>query len=97
MGRSVIRAWLPDDSRGIEFLTARLFAAVGISAVLGIGLFVVVAVLGRVLVPWGRERGRQGIGDREGGSSRFPHPRPLSHTPPLRYSGGEGRKTGMRN
>ncbi len=38
-----------------QFLTARLFAAVGISAVLGVGLFVVVAVLGRVLVPWGRE------------------------------------------
>jgi len=38
-----------------QFLTARLFAAVGISAVLGVGLFVVVAVVGRVLVPWGRE------------------------------------------
>lgn len=35
-----------------QFLTARLFAAVGISAVIGIGLFVLVAVAGRLLVPW---------------------------------------------
>ena len=41
-----------------QFLTARLFAAVAISAVIGILMFVVVALVGRVLVPWAGEEGR---------------------------------------
>lgn len=44
-----------------QFLTARLFAAVAISAVLGIGLFVIVAIVGRLLVPWADE----GLGKRD--------------------------------
>jgi len=35
-----------------QFLTARLFAAVAISAVIGIAMFVIVALIGRWLVPW---------------------------------------------
>jgi ABC-type nitrate/sulfonate/bicarbonate transport system permease component len=38
-----------------QFLTARLFAAVAISALIGITLFALVAVIGRLLVPWSRE------------------------------------------
>ncbi|CAN5560013.1 ABC transporter permease [soil metagenome] len=38
-----------------QFLTARLFAAVAISAVIGITLFVIVALIGRMLVPWANE------------------------------------------
>ena len=40
-----------------QFLTARLFAAVAISAVVGVGMFVIVALAGRVLVPWARDEG----------------------------------------
>jgi putative hydroxymethylpyrimidine transport system permease protein len=35
-----------------QFQTARLFAAVGIAALIGIGMFALVALLGRWLVPW---------------------------------------------
>jgi len=35
-----------------QFLTARLFAAVAISAVIGIVMFVIVALIGRWLTPW---------------------------------------------
>ena len=45
-----------------QFLTARLFAAVAISAFVGIGLFVIVALVGRLLAPWAGEQGR-GIGE----------------------------------
>ena len=38
-----------------QFLTARLFAAVAISAIVGIGLFVIVALIGRALTPWARD------------------------------------------
>ncbi|MEZ4520841.1 MAG: ABC transporter permease [Thermomicrobiales bacterium] len=38
-----------------QFLTARLFAAVAISAVIGIALFAIVALIGRALVPWAKE------------------------------------------
>jgi ABC-type nitrate/sulfonate/bicarbonate transport system permease component len=45
-----------------QFLTARLFATVAISAVIGIALFALVALIGRVLVPWSKD---QGTGNRE--------------------------------
>lgn len=35
-----------------QFQTARLFAAVGIAALIGVGMFVLVALAGRRLVPW---------------------------------------------
>ncbi len=35
-----------------QFLTARLFAAVFIAAIIGVVLFALVALLGRILVPW---------------------------------------------
>jgi putative hydroxymethylpyrimidine transport system permease protein len=35
-----------------QLQTARLFAAVGIAALIGVGMFVLVALLGRRLVPW---------------------------------------------
>jgi ABC-type nitrate/sulfonate/bicarbonate transport system permease component len=38
-----------------QLQTARLFAAVGIAALLGIGMFALVALLGRWLVPWQTE------------------------------------------
>lgn len=38
-----------------QFLTARLFAAVAISAVIGIGLFALVGLAGRLLIPWHQE------------------------------------------
>lgn len=38
-----------------QFLTERLFAAVAISAFLGIAMFVIVALIGRLLVPWAEE------------------------------------------
>lgn len=38
-----------------QFLTARLFAAVAISAVIGLVLFALVALIGRLLVPWQKE------------------------------------------
>ncbi len=45
-----------------QFLTARLFATVAISAALGIALFVIVALVGRLLVPWADEgRGAQRV------------------------------------
>ncbi|MFW6075643.1 MAG: ABC transporter permease [Chloroflexota bacterium] len=42
-----------------QFLTARLFAAVAISAVIGITLFAAVALIGRWLVPWEGEEEQQ--------------------------------------
>lgn len=41
-----------------QFLTARLFAAVAISALIGITLFAIVALIGRLLVPW-TDEGRE--------------------------------------
>lgn len=38
-----------------QFLTARLFAAVAISAVIGITLFALVGLAGRLLLPWHQE------------------------------------------
>ena len=44
-----------------QFLTARLFAAVAISALIGIVLFAIVALIGRMLAPWAEEE----VGSRE--------------------------------
>ncbi len=45
-----------------QFLTARLFAAVAISGIIGVALFVIVALVGRMLTPWSRE---EGLGKRD--------------------------------
>jgi len=46
-----------------QFQTARLFAAVGIAAFIGIGMFVLVALLGRWLVPWQADDPRAADGE----------------------------------